>query len=161
MVEENGTVIRSDAQQLIVAVVQSSACDSCRARQGCGQAVLSNFTSADAQAAKNHFSLSPQPNLQVGDVVRLGIPEDSLTLAAIWMYLWPLLAALSALLVSSIWVASEGVQLLAAVLAGGAALLFTKRRFQHADTRWEPRVLALSSNVKTQSSSNSAPAVKP
>lgn len=161
MVEENGTVIRSDAQQLIVAVVQSSACESCRARQGCGQAVLSGFSSSETQTAKNHFSLSPQPTLQVGDVVRLGIAEDSLTLAALWMYLWPLLAALSALLLSSILTSIEGVQLLAAVLAGAAALGLTRRRFKHRDSRWEPQVLAVTANVKAQSLSISAPVGKP
>lgn len=161
MVEEDGTVIRSDAQQLIVAVVQTSACQSCRARQGCGQAVLSSFSDGDTQAAKNHFSLPPQTDLNAGDRVRLGIPEDSLTLAALWMYLWPLVAALVALLLMSALGQSEPRQLLAAVLAGAVALGLTRRRFRHQDPRWEPRVLSVHPTVKTQSLSESAPVVEP
>lgn len=161
MVEENGTVIHSDADRLIVAVVQSSACQSCRARQGCGQAVLSGLGSAEAQVAKNHFELTPRADLRAGDEVRLGIAEDSLSLAALWMYLWPLLVALVGLLAGAALGLSEGWQLLLAMLGGAAAIVVTRYRFRHPDQRWEPRVLAVHSNVKAQSSSLSTPVVEP
>ncbi|MEX2320988.1 MAG: SoxR reducing system RseC family protein, partial [Saccharospirillum sp.] len=96
MVEERGQVINVSAEGAVVAVVQTSACQSCKARQGCGQAVLSEWGSTDRQDAKNHFfidktGIQPELALRPGDVVRLGIPEDALSRAAVWMYLWPLL----------------------------------------------------------------------
>lgn len=161
MVEENGTVIHSDADRLIVAVVQSSACQNCRARQGCGQAVLGGLGDAEAQVAKNHFALTPRPDIPAGAGVRLGIAEDSLSLAAFWMYLWPLLAALVGLLVSAALGYSEPLQLLLAMLAGAAAIGVTRYRFRHPDRRWEPQVLAVQPNVKAQSSSLSTPLAEP
>lgn len=161
MVEENGTVIRSDADTLIVAVVQSSACQNCRARQGCGQAVLSGLGDAAAQTAKNHFALTPRLDLKAGDGVRLGIAEDSLSRAALWMYLWPLLAALAGLLSGAGLGVNEALQLLLAVGASSAAVCYTRYRFRHPDRRWEPQVLAVQSNVKTQSPSLSTQVVEP
>lgn len=161
MVEEEGTVIRSDGEALIIAVLRSSACQSCRARQGCGQAVLSGLGDAETQAAKNHFSLPPRPDLRAGDRVRLGIPEDTLALAAVWMYLWPLLAAFSALLLTASLGLAEPVQLMLALLAGGLALGLTRRRFAQSGRRWEPRLLAVLPNVKTQVLSVSQPVGEP
>ncbi|PTY38922.1 hypothetical protein BGP77_09195 [Saccharospirillum sp. MSK14-1] len=161
MVEENGTVIHSDADRLIVAVVQSSACQSCRARQGCGQAVLSGLGDAETQLAKNHFELTPHTDIQAGDQVRLGIAEDSLSLAAAWMYLWPLLAAFIGLFGGASLSVSEGWQLMFAVLGGSAAVAVTRMRFKRPQQRWEPQILAVHSNVKAQSSSLSAPVVEP
>lgn len=161
MVEENGIVVQSDANRLIVAVVQSNACQSCRARQGCGQAVLSGLSNSDTQLAKNHFELPAHRDIQIGDQVRLGIPEDSLSLAAFWMYLWPLLMALAGLLIAAALGLGEALQLLLAVVCGALAVGITSYRFRRPDQRWEPRVLAVHSNVKTQSSSLSEPVVEP
>lgn len=143
MVREEGTVVSVADGQVIVAVVQTSACDSCRAKQGCGQAVLSDWGDADRQAAKNHFAIPCTDALSPGDRVTLGIEEDTLSRAAFWMYLWPLLCAFALLLSSSALGWSEPVQLLAAATGGGLAFVVTRHRFRRADRGWTPTILAV------------------
>lgn len=134
-----------DEGRAIVAVVQTSACQSCNARQGCGQAVLSEWGEVGQQMAKNHFSISYQGSLTPGDRVLLGIQEDTLALAAVWIYLWPLIAAFAALLLASSLGGTEPVQLLAAVAGGGLAFMVTRRRFRHESGApgWQPEILAV------------------
>lgn len=148
MVEERGQVIDVNADGVVVSVVQTSACQSCKARQGCGQAVLSEWGSTDRQDAKNHFLIDSAHTrvsraLRPGDVVRLGIPEDALSRAAVWMYLWPLLAAFLALWVATRLSLAEPVQLLVAVLAGSVAVGITRWRFAHPGDHTQPRILSI------------------
>lgn len=148
MVEERGQVIDVSASGVVVSVVQTSACQSCKARQGCGQAVLSEWGSPDRQDAKNHFLIDSanarMPRaLRPGDVVRLGIPEDALSRAAVWMYLWPLLPAFLALWVATRLSLAEPVQLVVAVLAGVVAVAITRWRFAHPGETAQPRILSI------------------
>lgn len=150
VVEERGQVVDVSADGAIVAVVQTSACQSCKARQGCGQAVLSEWGSIDRQDAKNHFfidhaSIRPELSLQPGDVVRLGIPDDALSRAAVWMYLWPLLPAFLALWAGSRMSLPEPAQLLMAALAGALAVGVTRWRFASPDQSGLPRILSVDS----------------
>lgn len=142
MVKEEGTVIQVKDGEVIVAVLQTSACDTCRAKQGCGQAVLSDWGDADRQAAKNHFAIPYQGDLKPGDRVTLGIQEDTLSMAAMWMYLWPLACAFAALLAASALNLAEPLQLLVALVGGGLAFLVTRQRFRQVGQRWVPRILA-------------------
>lgn len=148
VVEERGQVIEVSTAGAVVAVVQTSACQSCKARQGCGQAVLSEWGSTDRQDAKNHFFIDSALNqteqvLRPGDIVRLGIPEDALSRAAVWMYLWPLLPAFLTLWVATLLAIPEPVQLLAAVSAGAVALVVTRWRFANPGEAALPRIVAL------------------
>ncbi len=150
VVEERGQVIEVNTTGAIVAVVQTSACQSCNARQGCGQAVLSEWGSTDRQDAKNHFFIDSTLNqsdqvLRPGDMVRLGIPEDALSRAAVWMYLWPLLPAFLALWAGTRLGIPEPLQLLAAVSAGAVAVVITRWRFTNPREAVMPRILALDS----------------
>lgn len=142
LIKEHGTVVQVGSGRVVVAVVQTSACQTCKAKQGCGQAALSDWGNADHQAAKNHFAIPYEGNLRVGDGVTLGIEEDTLSLAAVWMYIWPLAAAFVGLVIANALTLSEPMQLLCAVVAGGAALFTTRYRFRQAGERWIPRILA-------------------
>jgi len=141
LVREEGTVVQVEAGQVIVAVVQTSACQSCKAKQGCGQAALSEWGDADRQAAKNHFRIPHDGSLKPGDSVTLSIEEDTVSLAAVWMYLWPLACAFIALLGGSALNWPEPVQLGSALTAGGLAFGVNRRRFRRAGERWVPRIL--------------------
>ncbi len=148
MVEERGQVIDVNADGSVVSVVQTSACQSCKARQGCGQAVLSEWGGTDRQDAKNHFFIDSANTLATralrpGDVVRLGIPEDALSQAAVWMYLWPLLPAFLALWVTTRLSLAEPVQLVTALLAGAVAVVITRWRFAHPGETAQPRILSI------------------
>ncbi|WP_028669407.1 SoxR reducing system RseC family protein [Saccharospirillum impatiens] len=148
MVEESGQVVEVSARGAVVSVVQTRACQSCKARQGCGQAVLSEWGGSERQDAKNHFFIEDagaqtERALRPGDVVRLGVPEDALSRAAIWMYLWPLLPAFLMLWAGSHLSIPEPVQLLMAVLAGASAVAVTRWRFASPNEAGQPRILSI------------------
>lgn len=142
MVTEEGQIVAIEAQKMIVAVLKTSACQSCQARQACGQAVLNNWRDETNQAAYNHFALPLQKGLAIGDGITLGIQEDTLTLAALWVYLLPLVTAFVALIGLNTLGASEPIQLLAAIGSAWAACLLTRRRFNSVNKRFLPKIIA-------------------
>lgn len=144
MVYENGQVIATEPGQVTVAVVQSSACQSCKARHGCGQAVLSQVTDGSRQEAKNHFAIPYAGEVRPGDWVRLAIEEDRLTLAALWLYLVPLLSGFLALLSGHLMSLAEPLQLAMALLGGAVALALTRYRFKSAAQHWVPQIVDVS-----------------
>lgn len=141
MLHEKGQVIAISPGQVTVAVLKTSACQSCKARHACGQAVLSQVADSANQEAKNHFAIPHEGKAQLGDWVTLAIEEDRLTRAAFWLYLWPLLVGFALLLIGSAMALSEPVQLLMALVGGASALMVTRHRFKSAAQHWGPRIV--------------------
>jgi sigma-E factor negative regulatory protein RseC len=91
MVKEQGTVVSVEQEEFIVEVVRTSACKSCQARQGCGQAVLSEWGDAGKQQAKNHFRVPANGySANIGDRVELAMAPDTISRVAALVYLLPL-----------------------------------------------------------------------
>ena len=141
VVYEKGQVIATEAGQVRVAVVQTSACQSCKARHGCGQALLSQVSDSASQEARNHFLIPYSGKVSEGDWVRLAIAEDRLALAAFWVYLWPLLIGFLALLIGVFLSLPEPAQLLMALSGGAVAWLVTRRQFRSVAQPWVPQVV--------------------
>ncbi|AJQ94535.1 SoxR reducing system RseC family protein [Gynuella sunshinyii] len=96
MIEEIGTVVQVNNQDVWVETVRRSACQGCRARSGCGQAVMGDLLDQSRQEQKNvlkmaHGSVGP---LVVGDDVIVGIPEQALIRLACLAYGVPVLSVL-------------------------------------------------------------------
>jgi sigma-E factor negative regulatory protein RseC len=111
MLEEAGSVVALDGNKAWVQTIRKSACSSCEARNGCGQGVLASISDGKA----NQVLVDNTLNLQVGDDVLLGIPEDMLVRASFVVYFLPLLTMIFAaaaiekwLLVGDGWVAAAG-----------------------------------------------------
>lgn len=112
MVKEQGTVVSVEDDHLIVAVVRTSACKSCSARQGCGQAVLAEWGDSEKQQAKNHFRI-PRGNYNAsqGDRVELEMAPDAISRVAVLVYLLPLLGGFLGLILGMVAGAGELLQL--------------------------------------------------
>ena len=88
MIEENGRVVAVEVNAVWVETVRQTACESCAARKGCGQSALAKI----GNGKKNHvkaLNLSSL-NLDVGDGVVIGIPEDVVMKGTLVAYMMPL-----------------------------------------------------------------------
>ena len=141
LIQETGQVVRIDGDDAIVAVVRTSACQSCKARQGCGQAVLAEWGSAEHQQSKNHFRIPLDRSLAPGDLVELGMPEDTVSRVAMLVYLLPLVVAFVVLLISSAMGLSELWQLVGLVFGFGAGVAIARRLSQHKVSALTPQIL--------------------
>ncbi len=112
MLEEAGSIVALDGKKAWVQTIRKSACSSCEAKNGCGQGVLASISDGKA----NQVLVDNALNLNVGDEVLLGIPEDLLVRASFMVYFLPLLTMICAaaatekwLLVGDGWIALAGL----------------------------------------------------
>lgn len=144
MIEEEATVAALENDQAWVDSAHGSACARCAARAGCGQSLLSRVLGEGRQQDGMRLRLPrPDPALQVGDRVLIGIPEAALLQGAFMLYLVPVLAlmvgSVAAQTLSGLdWVAFAG---------GSAAFLLSLLWVRHRLRRWgrdssrQPRIL--------------------
>lgn len=92
MLTEVAKVVAIDTDGLWVETHQQSACEQCRAKNGCGQKLLASATS-ELTLVKALFNPSSPNNLwKVGDEVTIGIEERALINGAFLAYLLPLIS---------------------------------------------------------------------
>ena len=111
MVTETGTVRSVHDGWLLVEVVKTSACQSCKAKQGCGQAVLASWGDSEEQNQKNHFKIPYYQDAHAGDVVELGMAHDTVTKVAFLTYMLPLVSGFIGVLLAEALTLSELWQL--------------------------------------------------
>ncbi len=117
MMTEIGTVVSVADRHIIVEVLKTSACKSCQARQGCGQAVMSEWGDENTQAQKNHFKIPYTEPIRQGDHVTLAMVSDVISKVALLIYILPLLVGFIGLVSSKFLGFSEGVQLLVFIIS--------------------------------------------
>ncbi|BCE01018.1 SoxR reducing system RseC family protein [Marinicellulosiphila megalodicopiae] len=91
MIVENAWVESIIDNQITLQTVRSASCQSCKAKSGCGQALLSKIGDEEQQVKKNNITIFSDETVSIGEEVELILPENSLVLAALIMYLMPLL----------------------------------------------------------------------
>ena len=129
MVNEQGLIVDIGEHDVVVEVLKTSACQTCAAKQGCGQAVLAHWGDPDKQQKKNHFRIpvGHHQAMNVGDRVELSMAHDTLTKVALLVYLVPLLVAFIGLFSFKQLGFGEGIQLLmTGVFFGGSFWLLSK-----------------------------------
>lgn len=113
MIEERGRVLSVEDDAVWVETLRRSACDSCQARNGCGQSVLQRL----GLGARSGFIrvLNPQHEhpCRVGDEVLIGIPEHAVLQGSFMVYLVPLLMLFAGALLAQYLGAAEGIIILA------------------------------------------------
>jgi len=86
MIEQQATVIRVSEDVAEVEVQRQTACGTCSAKGGCGTALLASLFSR----ARITLKLDNRLNAQSGDLVTLGLDENEIQRASVWMYAVPL-----------------------------------------------------------------------
>lgn len=95
MITESGKVVAVTSEHAWVQTIRASACQSCSARNGCGQKVLASATGGRA----NQVRVFNSANARVGEEVTLGIDESALLVASLLVYALPLLFMVAASMV--------------------------------------------------------------
>lgn len=116
MVEEIATVIANEPGGVWLVTTPAGSCNSCNVSTDCGTGIIAKtFT-----PRQNRFFVKTPLNLLPGEKVQIGVAEQGLVLAALMVYLLPLVLMLAmSVLVQLLWQPAEVWLLLIAVLAAG------------------------------------------
>ncbi|MDX1694979.1 MAG: SoxR reducing system RseC family protein [Ketobacteraceae bacterium] len=142
MIEESGRVVAVEQGAVWVESIRQTACQSCAARNGCGQSALAKL----GQQHKNHVRALNAFDLEVGDQVVIGVPEDVVLKGTLVAYLMPLVLMLVAAITADsftsrdLWIALAGLS----GLAVGFGLVRLHFLSVSRDKRYQPVVLRAS-----------------
>lgn len=138
MITETGKVVALKGNRVWVQTIRTSACQSCAARNGCGQKVLAAASGGRA----NQILVVNSVDARVGDEVTIGIDDQALLGASLLVYAVPLVLMVVASILGHHWSGGhDGGAMLGAVL-GLAAGFYAGRKFQRAGGRnYEPRLV--------------------
>ncbi|KXI28689.1 SoxR reducing system RseC family protein [Paraglaciecola hydrolytica] len=102
MVEEIGIVVRIDIEQgiqyLWIETEVKTTCSSCQAQKNCGTSVVAKaFTNK-----KQQLKLAYAQTVELGQKIKIGIPEERLLSASLLVYLLPIFALMSGSVLASL-----------------------------------------------------------
>jgi len=138
VITETGKVVALKGDRVWVQTIRTSACQSCAARNGCGQKVLAAASGGRA----NQILVANSINARVGDEVTIGIDEQALLGASLLVYALPLiLMVIASILGHHLSGGHDGTAMLSAI-AGLALGFFAGQKLQRAGGKdYEPRLV--------------------
>lgn len=127
--------------QVQVSCEQQTSCNSCKSQKSCGTGMVSKALGSKAHYWKIHTNQS----LQEGQIVEIGLPEKSIVLSALVVYLLPLLAMIVGSLVAQLWFRplfnlGEGIVILMFFLSGAVGIYFAKPMTQWLESKVDNEV---------------------
>lgn len=123
MVEEIATVVATEVDGVWLTTTPVGSCNSCQVNQDCGTGIVAKTFTPRQQ----RFFVNTTLSLLPGEQVRVGIAEQGLMAAALFVYLVPLSLMLIALLIlQALWQPSEIILILAAVLTLAAGFMLAR-----------------------------------
>lgn len=148
MLHETGRVIGIDADGLWVETEKQSTCAKCSAKSGCGQKLLTEYTSqANLTVIKAFFfNGSDKEHWGVGDNVVLGVDDNALVKAAAVAYLTPLISMVLFALAAEelLTFANDANAVFGAVLGliFGGLLVKVHSRHARADSCYQAKIIS-------------------
>lgn len=138
MITESGKVVAVTGEHVWVQTIRASACQSCSARNGCGQKVLASATGGRA----NQVRVFNSANASVGEDVTLGIDESALLGASLLVYALPLLLMVVASMVGHYLSNGNDFAAMLGAAVGLTLGFLVSRQLQRRNTdSYEPRLL--------------------
>ena len=144
MVFEQATVKAVEPGVAWLTAQQRSACDSCRAQSGCGQAVLNRLMRRDSQPVRALLPAELQSRVAVGVEVTVAIPMHTVVLGSLFIYLLPIVGLLCAAALASAAGWNEPLVAAAAFagLLGGGGLVRGASRRVNSHPAVQPSVVS-------------------
>ena len=141
MIEESGTVLSTEEGFAEVETIRTSSCTACRARHGCGHHAIAQVSASNRMRMKAIDSF----DVHVGQRVTVGIPEDTLLQASVWMYFIPLLGLVAGATLPSLWQASNDVSVILSIMGFLSGLWLAKKKSQKEENNpdFYPRILRI------------------
>lgn len=149
MVRESGRLVAIEPGHLWLATIQRTTCQSCQARSGCGQRLLSSLAQTEGLLKVPLLDQSAD-NFRIGDELEIGIEEAVLVKASLLAYMLPLLFLLVASALGQYGFGEPGAIVggLLGLLAGGVLVRWHGHRA--CVSEYQPQLL--SSGTKSQPS---------
>ena len=127
MIEENGLIVATEAEEAWVETSRRSSCGSCEAK-GCGTGALSQVLGRKSQRLRVKNTIGAE----TGEQVVLGISESALIKGSLAVYLVPLLALLGGGLFGEVMAAQlslseEGTSIAFALISLALSLIWLRR----------------------------------
>lgn len=143
MIEERGRILSVEQGAVWVETIRRSACDSCQARNGCGQSVLQRLGLGARQGFIRVIDDQPGSSYQTGEEIIIGIPENAVVSGSAVIYLIPLLALFAAALLAQALGAGEPVTIVAGLFGMGIGFAVVRwhGRRSVSNPAFMPRVL--------------------
>ena len=139
MIEETGRVLSIEEGFADVETIRTSSCTSCRARHGCGHHAIAQVSPAN----RMRMRVIDPFTVEVGQDVIVGIPEDTLLQASIWMYFVPLLGLVGGAILPSLWGGASGIAVVFSIIGffGGLLLARNKSKQEINNLDYYPKIL--------------------
>lgn len=138
MIAETGNVVAVDDGHAWIQTIRTKACQSCAARNGCGQKLLASATGGRA----NQVRVVNSVNARVGEEVTLGIDENALLGASLLVYALPLLLLVVGSVLGHYVSDGSDVPAMLGAVTGLASGFMASRIVQSRNTgHYEPRLL--------------------
>lgn len=155
MIKETGKVVKVQDSILWVETTVTSTCSTCSAKANCGTSSIAKAFTDKSVINQVENSL----NAKIGDVVEIGIPESSLVSGSFYLYLLPLIVAISFAIMTQFWLSHfipiTEPHIIVMTFVGGAIgfYLSKKRLAQTPEDDYQPQLLdVLASNNEQLSS---------
>ncbi|SFR75031.1 positive regulator of sigma(E), RseC/MucC [Marinobacter daqiaonensis] len=135
MIHETGTVISTSGDQAWVQTIRQSACQTCRARHGCGQKALASLSGGQSRQLRVTNTLGAK----AGDQVTVAIEEAALLKASLLVYALPLLLMVLATVMAGVFL--PGQDLIAIMMAAAGltvGLLSARALSRRGADGWQP-----------------------
>lgn len=138
MITETGKVVALSGDRVWVQTIQSSACESCSARNGCGQRALAGVSGGRA----NQVLVINSLDARVGDEVTVAIEESALLGASLLVYALPLvLMVLGAISGHQLSGGHDAAAMFGAALGMAAGFMVARRVGSNPAGDFEPRLV--------------------
>lgn len=141
MIEQRGKVVAVDEAMVWVSHVRQSACHSCSNKPVCGNSLLENWTNG----RMSHIQALCDFNVEVGDEVVIGIDENLVLRASLFIYALPiLLLLLGCMLGYGVRADDLGAGLGALLgLTAGFAVVFVHNLLNRYNQNYKPQVVGI------------------
>lgn len=148
MIEENGRVLAVKNGFAEIETIRTSSCTACRARHGCGHHAVAQMSSSNRMKMNALCDL----DVLVGQEVVVGIPEDTLLKASIWMYLIPLIGLIGGATLPSLINNDPILPVMGALLGFSGGFLFARGKAEgvSGNPDFMPRVLRVKTVERSQ-----------
>lgn len=138
MITETGRVVAVTGDRVWVRTIRASACESCSARQGCGQRALAGVSGGRA----NQVLVTNDLGAGVGDEVTVAIEESALLGASLLVYALPLvLMVVGTVFGHQLSGESDAVAMFGAAVGMAVGFLVARRVGSSPSRRYEPRLV--------------------
>ncbi|MFT2111772.1 SoxR reducing system RseC family protein [Marinomonas sp. 2405UD68-3] len=148
MIEENGRVLSISNGFAEVETIRTSSCTACRARHACGHHAVTQMSSSNKMRMNTMCDL----DVVVGQEVVIGVPEDTLLKASIWMYFVPLVGLVVGATFPSLISDDPMLPVMGALLgfSGGFFFARSKAEKESGNPDFMPRVLRVKTVERLQ-----------